>query len=203
MSAGWAAWSGVAALVLILCERFIPRFRWWLLCRTLPYFSVVYGSSILRPPGRVKRTWLSFLAWLWPRPYRVFVSEVVGRYWWLEPAGTELPFDPQPAFMEARVYKARRDQKRLLRTWRRPAIRAHRAGFFRQRIRCDNGCGTPYGESPHGFSAGGVLNRWTCTRRDCDLSGEHYCRRCDLVRRGMLDDDPSETQPAHHGELHD
>ena len=33
LNEGWAAWTGVAALVLILWERLSRRFTWWVLCR--------------------------------------------------------------------------------------------------------------------------------------------------------------------------
>ena len=39
LSGGWAAWTGVAALVLILWERLSRRFTWFMLCRTLPYVA--------------------------------------------------------------------------------------------------------------------------------------------------------------------
>ena len=175
MSGGWAAWSGVAALVLILWERIGRRFTWFMLCRTLPYVSDQSMRVVVRPVGRVKRCWLWFLSLLWPRQYRVFANELVGRYCGFPQAVTDFPFDPEPVFMEAQLYLNNRKQRRQ----RRRAIHAHRVGCFNRRIKCDNGCGTLYGDTHPGFVTSEPLNGWTCTSHKCSHRERHYCGKCE------------------------
>ena len=63
-ASAWAAWTGVAALVLILWERLSRRVTWWVLCTSLPYVADEYQRGIFRPIGRAKRRWLWFLSLL-------------------------------------------------------------------------------------------------------------------------------------------
>ena len=169
----------MAALVLILWERLSRRFTWFMLCRTLPYVA----NECFRP-GRVKRRWLWFLSLLWPRPYRVFGNELVYRYLGFRREIAPLSVDPESAFMEARLYAKSRDESRQ----RRPAIRTHRDGYFKQRIKCANGCGTPYGTTRPGFATDAPLNGWTCTSHTCSLREPHYCGRCEAELRGLFAD---------------
>lgn len=193
----WAAWTGVAALVLILWERLSRRFTWFMLCRTLPYVANEYEQSVFRPLGRTKRRWLWFLSLLWPRPYQVFGNELVCRYLGFEPEITPLPVDPESAFMEARLYAESRDKRRQ----RQPAISAHRDGYFKQRIKCANGCGTPYGKTRSGFSTDAPPNGWTCVSPKCSLREPHYCGRCDAEPRGLFAEGMSEVRDEHGARL--
>ena len=180
----WAAWTGVAALVLILWERLSRRFTWWALCRTLPYVADEYQRGIFRPIGRAKRRWLWFLSLLWPRHHRVFTNELVAQYCGFEQIIAPLPFDTEPVFLEARLYAKKRDERRQ----RRPAVRAHRDGYFKQRIKCANGCGTAYGDAlPGFFPTDAQLNDWTCVSHKCSLLEPHYCGSCEAWPCGAFD----------------
>lgn len=192
-SSGWIAWTGVAALVLILWERLSRRFTWFMLCRTLPYVANEWERSLCRPLGRVKRRWLWFLSLLWPRAHRVFAVELVLRYLGLQPDIAQLPFDTEPVFLEARLYA----KKRQGRYQRRPATRTHRDGYFKQRIKCANGCGTPYGKTRSGFSTDAPLNGWTCVSHTCSLREPHYCGRCVAELRGLFATDMLEVEVEH------
>ena len=185
MNADWAAWTAVAALLLILWERFSRRFTWWALCRTLPYLADECQRDIFQPMGRAKGRWLWFLSLLWPRQHRVFANELVAQYLGFEQIIAPLPFDTEPVFLEARLYAKKRHDKRQ----RRLAVRAHRDGYFKQRIKCANGCGTSYGDTLAGFSSSRLLNSWTCVSHKCSLREPHYCGRCDLELRGFFEDD--------------
>lgn len=177
----WAAWAGVVALVLILWERLSRRFNWWMLCRTLPYLATEFQRGYLNPIQGVKRYWLWFLTLLWPREHRVFANELIARYCGREESVTPLPFDPEPAFVEATLYTEKRHEKRQ----RRPAIRAHRRGYFHQRIKCSDNCGTPYGKPHAGFWTTKPMHGWTCTAHKCSLLEPHYCGSCATHRHAL------------------
>lgn len=177
----WAAWAGVAALFLILWERLSQRFNWWMLCRTLPYVATEFQRGYLNPIQGLKQYWLWFLTLLWPREQRVFANELVARFCGFEESVTPLPFDPEPAFMEARLYAKKRHEKRQ----RRPVIRAHRYGYFHQRIKCSDNCGTRYGKPHPGFWTTQPMHGWTCKARKCSLLEPHYCGSCAAHRDAL------------------
>lgn len=174
LNEGWAAWAGVAALVLILWERLSRRFTWWVLCRTLPYLANEVEQGLLHPTGRVKRFWMWFLSLLWPRQHRVFANELIAQFCGFSENAVPLPFDTEPVFLEARLNEKKRHERRK----RRSAIRAHRTGYLRKRIKCATECGTRYGERQPGYWTTGVLWGWSCTDHDCTLVELHYCGRC-------------------------
>ena len=180
----------MAALVLILWERLSRRFTWWVLCRSLPYVATSTHRHLLLPRRRLVGWWIAVLFFLWPRQYRVFRGEVVCRYLGFDPEITPMPFDPEPAFLEAKLYAEKRRVGRM----RRPAVRAHRDGYFKQRIKCSNGCGTGYGDAlPGFFPTDAQLNDWTCVSHKCSLLEPHHCGRCDPELRGFFADDESEV----------
>ena len=102
---------------------------------------------------------------------------------------TPLPLDPEPAFLEPRLYPKKRNERRQ----RRPAVRAHRDGYFKQRVKCANGCGTAYGDTLPGFSTDAQLNGWTCVSHKWSLLEPHHCGRCDAELRGVFADDSDEA----------
>ena len=179
----------MAALVLILWERLSRRFTWWVLCRSLPYVAEDAYNRWRLPRRRLEDWWITVLFCLWPRPYRVFRNEVVCRRLGFDAEIVPMPFDPEPAFLEAKLYAEKRRVRRL----ERSAVRAHRDGYFKQRIKCFNGCGTPYGQASPGFSRSAHLNGWSCMKDRCSLRKPHYCGRCDAELRGLFEDDWSEV----------
>ena len=169
----------MAALVLILWERLSRRFTWWVLCRSLPYISEAAHRHGLVARRRLVDWWMTVLMLLWPRPYRVFFKEVIWSYLGFEREFTPMPFDPEPALLEAKLYAEKRRHSRI----RRSAVRAHRDGYFKQRIKCSNGCGTPYGQAAPGYSDSSPLNGWSCMEDKCSLREPHYCGRCEAEFR--------------------